>query len=178
VRQMRRAGIRPKVTSMWRSSGYQAELHKCSLSRRCRLRRGVYGAMPPGRSLHEAGLAVDIAGVSARSRGRRYLTPRGRRIVRIMERNGFKWRYGLADPAHFEANPRKVGYRNAAQAIRRTQTTCQVRLASAKRVHPKSRASITHSRPRLSRQSNGKKRRLVATASRTARRSGSRPSTP
>jgi hypothetical protein len=50
-----------------------------------------------------------------------------------MQRNGFKWRYGLSDPAHFEADPRKHGYRTVKQAIKRSQTRCQVRLASAPR---------------------------------------------
>jgi hypothetical protein len=131
--QMRRAGIRPVVTSAWRSSAQQRSLHKCSLSGRCRRRRGVYGAMPAGQSLHEAGLAVDLAGVAARSGKRRYLTARGRRMVRIMQRNGFNWRYGLADPAHFEVAPTKVGYRSRNQAIKRAQSTCQVRLASSSR---------------------------------------------
>jgi hypothetical protein len=82
--------------------------------------------------MHEAGFAVDLAGVAAGSRGNRRLTPRGRKIVAIMKKNGFNWRYGMADPVHFEADPRKYGYRTAQQAIERTQTTCQVRLAKGK----------------------------------------------
>ena len=133
VREMKRAGITPHVTSAWRSSDEQDQLHKCSLDGRCRARRGVFGAMPSGQSLHEAGLAVDIAGIAEGSRGHRYLTPRGRRIVRIMEKNGFNWRYGMSDPVHFEADPRRVGYRSVAQAIKHTQATCQVKLASARK---------------------------------------------
>jgi hypothetical protein len=49
-----------------------------------------------------------------------------------MRKNGFNWRYGLADPAHFEADPRKYGYHNAKEAIAKTQSTCQVRLAKYK----------------------------------------------
>jgi hypothetical protein len=90
--------------------------------------------MPPGQSLHEAGLAVDIAGIAGKSRGRRYVTTRGRRIVRIMEKNGFDWRYGLSDPAHFEIAPQRVGYRSVKHAIKRSQSTCSVRLASARKV--------------------------------------------
>src|SRR5262249_10177053 len=69
VLQMKRAGIKPKVTSMWRSSDYQNQLHKCSLNSKCRSRRGIYSAMPSGQSLHEAGFAVDISDVATGSRG-------------------------------------------------------------------------------------------------------------
>ena len=129
---MRRSGITPEINSAWRSSEHQAQLHTCSQSSRCRRANpGLYHALPPGHSLHEAAFAVDISGVAAGPRGAKRLTPRGRRIVQIMQRNGFKWRYGLADPAHFEADPRKYGYRTVKQAIKRTQNTCEVRLASA-----------------------------------------------
>jgi hypothetical protein len=53
------------------------------------------------------------------------LTTQGRQIVRIMERHGFDWKYGLADPVHFEASPREHGYRSLKQAIQVTQTRCQ-----------------------------------------------------
>jgi hypothetical protein len=129
---MRRSGITPKITSAWRSSEDQARLHSCSRSPHCRRANpGLYRASPPGHSMHEAAFAVDISGVAAGPRGAKRLTPHGRRIVQIMQRNGFKWRYGLADPAHFEADPRRYGYRTVKQAIKRTQNTCQVRLASA-----------------------------------------------
>lgn len=134
LRDMRRAGIRPVITSTWRSSQSQAWLHNCSNSKRCRRRHpGLYRAMPPGRSLHEAGLAVDIAGVATGPRGAKRLTSRGRRIVAIMRKHGFIWRYGLADPVHFEVDPRRYGYRNASHAIQRSQSQCQVRLAAARR---------------------------------------------
>jgi hypothetical protein len=45
-----------------------------------------------------------------------------------MNRNGFRWRYGLKDPAHFEANPQRYGYRNAKQAIARSQNICDARV--------------------------------------------------
>jgi LAS superfamily LD-carboxypeptidase LdcB len=128
VRQMKREGIKPKVTSVWRSTDYQAQLHKCSTSRRCRKEHpGLYYALPPGSSLHEAGFAVDISGVAAGPRGKKRLTSQGHRIVSIMRKNGFNWRYQLADPAHFEADPKKHGYRTAKQAISHTQTTCTVK---------------------------------------------------
>jgi hypothetical protein len=48
-----------------------------------------------------------------------------------MQKNGFNWRYRLKDPAHFEADPKKNGYRSARQAIKHTQSTCDVKLAKA-----------------------------------------------
>jgi hypothetical protein len=127
MHDLKRAGIKPMVTSTWRSSEHQAKLYNCSTSRRCRRANpGLYRAMPPGQSLHEAGLAVDLSGVAAGPRGAKRLTRRGRNIVGIMQKNGFRWRYGLADPAHFEANPRRAGFRNAKQAIARSQTICSV----------------------------------------------------
>lgn len=134
MRDMKRAGLKPEVTSLWRSSEDQARLHNCTGSRRCRRANpGLYRALPPGQSLHEAGLAVDMSGIAAGPRGAKRLTPRGRRIVGIMQKNGFSWRYGLADPAHFEASPRKAGYRNLKQAITRSQTTCEAKIAYAPR---------------------------------------------
>ena len=133
LRDMKRAGIKPQITSVWRSSETQAQLRRCSLSSRCRRANpGLYRAMPAGKSMHEAGFAVDIAGIASGPRGAKRVTPKGRRIVAIMKRNGFKWRYGLSDPAHFEADPRKYGYRSPQQAIAKTQATCQVKLAKGK----------------------------------------------
>jgi LAS superfamily LD-carboxypeptidase LdcB len=131
LREMKREGIKPKVTSTWRSSDVQKRLHECSESARCRRAHpGLYYALPSGKSLHEAGLAVDISGVAAGPRGRKRLTPNGHRIVSIMRKNGFNWRYRLADPAHFEADPKKHGYRNTKAAIVQSQATCQVKLAN------------------------------------------------
>lgn len=130
VREMKRQGIKPKVTSVWRSTDYQAQLHKCSTTASCRRAHpSLYYALPPGKSLHEAGFAVDISGVAAGPRGNKRLTTQGKRIVGIMRKNGFNWRYKLADPAHFEADPQKHGYRSSKQAIAHTQTTCTVKLA-------------------------------------------------
>ncbi len=143
MRDLRRAGIEPKVTSTWRSSADQARLHRCSNSRRCRRAHpGLYYALPPGESLHEAGFAVDMSGVAIGPRGAKRLTSRGRRIVAIMRKNGFSWRYGLADPAHFEINPRNRGYRSAHHAIKRNQAQCRTRvIANAKPVTAKRRES-------------------------------------
>jgi hypothetical protein len=136
LREMKRAGIKPQVTSAWRSSDRQEELYRCSMSARCRRANpGLYRALPPGESLHEAGFAVDMSGIASGPRGSKRLTPKGKRIVGIMRKNGFKWRYGLADPAHFEADPRKHGYRSVKQAIKKTNSTCQVNLARNK-AHP------------------------------------------
>jgi cytochrome c553 len=133
MRDLHRAGIKPQVTSVWRSSQEQARLHNCSQSRRCRANHpGLYYALPPGHSLHEAGFAVDIGGVASGPKGRKQVTTRGRRIISVMRQNGFKWRYGLKDPAHFEADPTRKGYRSVQQAIHKNQTTCSVKLARAR----------------------------------------------
>src|ERR1044071_9503950 len=78
VRDMKRAGISPTVTSAWRSTDKQAALYRCSQSRRCRKANpGLYRPLPPGKSLHEAGFAVDISGVAVGPRGAKRITPRG-----------------------------------------------------------------------------------------------------
>ena len=166
LRDMKRAGIKPRVTSVWRSSENQAELHRCSLSTRCRRANpGLYRALPAGRSIHEAGFAVDMAGIATGPRGAKRLTPQGKRIVGIMKKNGFNWRYGLADPVHFEADPKKHGYRNVEQAITRTQTTCQVRFAKHD-VHKKTVSKISSARApvraRLSAEASSTKTRRHA----------------
>ena len=119
MRDMRRRGIRPRVNSTFRSRAEQQSLYRCSHSRRCRARRGIYGAKRPGTSMHEAGLAVDLGGVAMGRRRR--LTPKGRQTVRIMRKHGFKWRYGMKDPAHFELSPRAAGYRTEKAAIKAGQ---------------------------------------------------------
>ena len=127
MREMRNRGIRPRVNSTFRSRAEQQSLYSCARSRRCRSRRGVYGARRPGTSMHEAGLAVDIGGVATR---RRQLSRQGRTTVKIMRKHGFAWPYGMKDPAHFEISARRAGYRTERAAIRagqrrwvRTQST-------------------------------------------------------
>jgi len=133
MRDMKRAGIKVKVNSAWRSSNQQEQMYICSYNQRCRKSHpGLYRALPPGASAHEAGLALDIAGVAAGPRGANHITPQGRRIVKIMGEHGFKWKYGLRDPVHFEADPREHGYRNLQEAIHMTQTRCDAKLAAAK----------------------------------------------
>src|SRR5215475_4101859 len=135
VRDMRRRGIRPRINSAFRSHAEQRAIYRCARLRRCRARRGIYGAKRPGTSMHEAGLAVDIGGVAAGHRRRR-LTPKGRQMVRIMRRHGFRWRYGLKDPAHFELSPQLAGYLTEKAAIK----------AGQRRSAPKSRARRRASR--------------------------------
>jgi LAS superfamily LD-carboxypeptidase LdcB len=134
VRDMRRRGIRPRINSAFRSNAEQRALYRCARIRRCRTRRGIYGAKRPGTSMHEAGLAVDIGGVATGRRRR--LTAKGRQMVRIMRKHGFRWRYGLKDPAHFELSPQLAGYRTEKAAIR----------AGQRRWAPKSRARRRASR--------------------------------
>jgi hypothetical protein len=134
MRDLKRLGVQPKITSAWRSSEKQAALYRCSNSQNCRSRNpGLYYAKPPGSSAHEAGLAVDISGIAAGPRGAKRITRNGQKIIRVMEKNGFSWRYGLKDPAHFEANPRKAGYQNLNQAIKKTQSKCSVKLTPKKK---------------------------------------------
>lgn len=118
LREMRRRGIEPRVNSTFRSKAEQGSLYRCARNRRCRTRRGIYGAKRPGTSMHEAGLAVDIGGIATR---RRRLTPKGRQTVRLMRKHGFTWPYGMKDPAHFEISPRRAGYRTQQAAIRAGQ---------------------------------------------------------
>lgn len=133
MRDLKRIGVQPKITSAWRSSEKQAALYKCSNSQSCRSRNpGLYYAKPPGSSAHEAGLAVDISGIAAGPRGAKRVTRNGHKIIRVMEKNGFTWRYGLKDPAHFEADPRKAGYQSLNQAIKKTQSKCSVKLTAKK----------------------------------------------
>jgi hypothetical protein len=136
LREMRRRGIRPRVNSTFRSHAEQRALYRCARNRRCRTRRGIYGANPPGASMHEAGLAVDIGGVATR-RGR--LTPKGRQIVRIMRRHGFVWRYGLKDPAHFEFSPQRAGYRTRQAAIKAGQRRWRNTLGTKRRASAQAR---------------------------------------
>jgi D-alanyl-D-alanine carboxypeptidase len=146
--EMRRRGVLPHMTSAYRSSAHQRQLFRCARSRRCRAARGIYGARPPGSSTHEAGLAVDFAGIAVRGRGRRrHLTRPGAAIVGIMRRHDFQWRYGLRDPAHFELSPTRVGYRStgAAIAARRQQ------LARGERTLSRRRPVVQVARGRLAR---------------------------
>jgi hypothetical protein len=56
-----------------------------------------------------------------------------------MRKNGFAWRYGLSDPVHFEADPRRHGYRNTKQAIKVNQNRCSVKVVKASK--PKARVA-------------------------------------
>ncbi|HJQ25805.1 MAG TPA: D-alanyl-D-alanine carboxypeptidase family protein [Blastocatellia bacterium] len=159
IRDLKRDGIKPKVTSAWRSSAEQARLHRCSQDANCRRRNpGLYYALPSGQSLHEAAFAVDISGVASGPKGRKRVTPQGRHIISVMRKNGFKWRYGLKDPAHFEADPTRKGYRNVQQAIHKNQTTCTVRLAKTSKPAARTQAVAhkTTAKQTASRRRNSK----------------------
>ncbi|MFN7930788.1 MAG: M15 family metallopeptidase [Blastocatellia bacterium] len=117
LKDMDRIGVCPAITSAYRSNAEQQEMYRCAHRRRCRAARGIYSARKPGTSLHEAGLAVDFADIAHGQKNRRALTRDGRKIVKVMEKHGFKWRYGLKDPAHFELDPRAAGYKSEQSAI-------------------------------------------------------------
>lgn len=117
LKDMDRIGVCPAITSAYRSNAEQQEMYRCAHRRRCRAARGIYSARKPGTSLHEAGLAVDFAAIAHGQKRRRALTRDGRKIVKVMEKHGFKWRYGLKDPAHFELDPRVAGYKSEQAAI-------------------------------------------------------------
>lgn len=121
LREMKRRGLRPRLTTTFRSQREQSGIYRCYHRRNCRSRRGIYRAARPGTSLHEAGLAVDVAGVAAGNRRHRRLTRDGKKIVRIMRKHGFKWPHGMGDPVHFEISPRQAGYRTHRAAIRAGQ---------------------------------------------------------
>src|SRR5947209_15642885 len=89
IKDMKRAGIKPRVTSSFRSTQEQRRLYGCARDPRCRQRRALYGVNRPGTSLHEAGFAVDLGGVARQKRNKRVLTPNGRQVVKIMARHGF-----------------------------------------------------------------------------------------
>ena len=117
LKEMDRIGVCPAITSAYRSRAQQHDIYRCAHQRRCRVQRGIYGARKPGTSLHEAGLAVDFADVAHGKKRRRHLTRDGRKIVKVMQKHGFKWRYGLQDPAHFELDPRAAGFKSEQAAI-------------------------------------------------------------
>lgn len=134
---MEKAGVCPLITSAYRSTAEQRDIYHCSHRHICKVRRGIFSARKPGTSLHEAGLAVDFADVAYGKKRRRHLTREGKQIVNIMERHGFKWRYGLKDPAHFELEPRVAGYRSEKNAIAAAQyREAKLRLQSKKTKEP------------------------------------------
>src|SRR4030095_15257402 len=48
VRDMRRRAIRPLIKSAFGWNAEQRPIYRCARSRRCRARRGIYGAKRPG----------------------------------------------------------------------------------------------------------------------------------
>lgn len=86
-REVQRAGLRPRVTSVFRSRQRQAVLYD-------RYRRGLSGglpAAPPGRSLHEQGRAFDLVATPLNA------APHLGAFWRAM---GGRW--FPSDPVHFE----------------------------------------------------------------------------
>ncbi len=157
MHEMKRRGIRPRLTTSFRSRAEQSRIYHCSHKRRCRQRRGIYAAARPGASMHEAGLAVDLGGVATGSRRHRRLTRHGRQVVQIMRRHGFNWRYGMKDPVHFEINPHRAGYRSERVAIRAGQQRWIAQSHLARR-HRGRRSEVSNrrvgSRSRLQKVSN------------------------
>ena len=167
MRDLKRRGVEARITSAWRSSEDQEKLHRCSLNARCRgAHPGLFGAARSGESAHEGGFAVDISGIAAGARGERKLTPQGRKIIEVMNKHGYKWKYGLADPVHFEADPRTHGYSSLKQAIAINQTRCQPRFITAK----KTAASKKATNPRTIVGTSNVKYRTAAAKSKSLRR--------
>ena len=133
-RDMHKAGIKPKITSTFRTTAEQKKLYACSHNRRCKESKGIYSAKRPGTSVHEAGFAVDIGGLTTKAHGKRALTPQGKKVVGIMKRHGFTWRYQMKDPPHFEADPTKHGYRNVAAAIKAHQKSSKQSMSKNARI--------------------------------------------
>ncbi len=121
LKDMKTVGVCPTITSGYRSSAQQHDLYRCSHRHHCRTQRGIYSARKPGTSLHEAGLAVDFADMAYGKKHHRHLTRDGSKIVKVMQKHGFKWRYGLKDPVHFELEPRVAGYKSEKAAIASAQ---------------------------------------------------------
>lgn len=77
-------GFQVRVTSGWRSYATQAKLYKDYIN-------GIaaYPANPPGQSMHEKGLALDILATDVN------------KLVTLLSEVGLVWA-GPADPIHFE----------------------------------------------------------------------------
>ncbi len=144
LKEMQTVGVCPMITSAYRSSAQQHDLYRCSHKHQCRAQRGIYSARKPGTSLHEAGLAVDFADVAHGKKHHRRLSRDGSKIVKVMQKHGFKWRYGLKDPAHFELEPRVAGYKTEKAAI----TAAQRRTAQQRLVEKKTAQTPSKIRPR------------------------------
>lgn len=78
-----------EVTSTWRSGAQQRRIYRRSLNG-----TRAYPAAPPGKSLHEAGFAVDLVADPAELA----------RLGAIWRKAGGTWG-GSVDPIHFEAGP-------------------------------------------------------------------------
>ena len=119
------SGVAPRITSGYRSKAQQHSMYQCAQVYSCKMHRGIFGANKPGASLHEAGLAVDLGDVAYGKR-RRQLTREGKNIVKIMQRHGFNWKYGLGDPVHFEIDPKVAGFKDQDAAIAAAERRLQM----------------------------------------------------
>jgi hypothetical protein len=88
-----RAGLDPQVTSTRRSRATQKKLYDAYLDG-----RSPFPAVPPGRSQHGVGLALDmtISNMSRMSEVGRLWESFGR---------GFRWGGRFGDPVHFDYKP-------------------------------------------------------------------------
>lgn len=77
-------GVQTKITSAYRSPAKQLQLYKKYLAGKM-----PYTVAPPGKSLHEKGLAIDV------------VSPDPAKLASILAQVGMKWA-GKADPVHFE----------------------------------------------------------------------------
>jgi len=94
------AGLAPRCTSARRSSADQARLYRDWKAGRSR-----FPAAPPGASLHEQGLAFDLALDVAEP----YRSWGLRALGELWERAGFTWGGRFNDPIHFDFRPRGGG---------------------------------------------------------------------
>ena len=83
-RVARAYGFQARVTSGYRSYATQAKLYKDYIEG-----RALYPVNPPGQSMHEAGLALDVVSTNPEA------------LVQLMTSVGLQWA-GPDDPIHFQ----------------------------------------------------------------------------
>lgn len=83
-------GVEVRVTSGYRSRAKQAQLYKDYIEG-----RSIYPANPPGQSMHEKGLALDI------------LSTNTQWLVSALQGVGLTWA-GTDDPIHFQIGQNKA----------------------------------------------------------------------
>lgn len=85
-------GLRPRITSTYRSSADQARLYRAYLEG-----RSSYPVAPPGRSTHERGRAMDLVAEDLPWLGE------------VWESWGGRWGGRFKDPIHFEVTDAMLG---------------------------------------------------------------------